>query len=74
MSIDKEIDALARVRADEWAKGRRRDPELLASISEQLSSMWEKKREAGASNTHGTRADIARKARVDLELERIADF
>lgn len=70
MSVtDAEIERLSRRRQEIW-NGARSDAGEVARIARSLAGLYEEKRREGASDA-GSPAEIAKRARVEAELERL---
>lgn len=69
-AIQAKIELAVRRRQDAWAVG---EPELAREVGERIDELYGELREERARNEHGSRPEITKRARIELELEKLAD-
>jgi hypothetical protein len=65
-AMDREVE----VRRAAWRIG---DTEAAAKATQRLEELGDELREHRARIVHGTREEISRRARIELEIEKLAD-
>ncbi len=68
--IQDAIDDELRVRKAAWAE---QDAEAAGKATARLEELYDELREARARHANGDRKDIARRARIELEIEKLTE-
>ena len=66
--VDTRIHEVTQKRQDAWSHGG--DPAEVSRLSQELDFLYEERRIQRAS-IHGSRSEIVRRARIEVELERM---
>lgn len=71
MTTDEMIDRLTRRRQELWASGALAEPGELARLAHRIDDLYAQRRIERASHVSGSREEISRRARIEVELERM---
>lgn len=69
--LEERIEKAAAARQAEWAKGTQQDHARVESLTNELNTLWAEQRSGRTVQQHGERWHIVKRARVELELEKI---